>query len=185
MKKSRLIISFILSLAFLAFGAPKAHSEAARETPVGDYIRLHVVANSDSAWDQGVKLAVRDAVREAAAALLSDCASAAEAWRLARENLDALAESAEGALLAFGAPYEAVVVAGAFDFPARRYGGQTVPEGSYRAVRVVLGDGAGKNWWCVLFPSLCLPDGADESTPIVFYSRLGRWLSRLFGREAS
>lgn len=182
-KTSRLIAS--LALVCLAVGTPEALSDGRSDTPVEDYIRLHVVAHSDSAWDQGVKLAVRDAVREEAGRLLETCASAEEAWAAVQAHSEALAEAAQTALNAWGAPYEASVRAGVFEFPKRRYGGQTVPAGEYRAVRVALGVGQGKNWWCVLFPSLCLPAEADETAPVVFYSRLGRWLSRLFGRDAA
>ena len=166
-----------LTLAWLVLTAPKALSEE----EVSDFIRLHVVAESDSAWDQAVKLAVRDAVREEAAALLADCETADEAWALLNDNLDQIGEAAREALSAWEPGCEAAICAGMYEFPERVYGGLTVPAGEYRAVRVVLGEGGGKNWWCVLFPSLCLPGDADSVTPVVFYSSLGRWLARLFG----
>lgn len=184
-KKSRLIASAALTVVYLIAGAPKALSGAAEETPVCGYIRLHVVARSDSAWDQGVKLAVKDAVRDEAASLLAGCGTADEAWRVVQDNLDALEKAARETLREWDAPYEASACVGAFEFPERHYGQIVVPAGEYRAVRVTLGGGEGKNWWCVLFPSLCLPVGADEETPIVFYSGLGRWLAEVFGRDAA
>ena len=184
MKKSRLILSAVLTVIYLIAAAPKALADR-DETPVCDYIRLHVVAASDSAWDQGVKLAVRDAVREEAAALLAYCDAADEAWRMVQDNLDALEEAARETLGEWNAPYDASASAGVFAFPERKYDGRAVPAGDYRAVRVTLGEGDGKNWWCVLYPSLCLPMGADETTPIQFYSCVGRWLASLFGRGAA
>lgn len=170
-----------LLLACLITGSPRVVSES----PCDDYIRLHVVAKSDSAWDQGVKLAVRDAVREEASALLADCESADEAWALLAENADAIKQAARAALRAWAPEDEAHLSLGVYDFPERVYGGEIVPAGEYRAVRVVIGEGEGKNWWCVLFPSLCLPTDADGAEPVVFYSALGRWLANLFGRDAA
>ena len=185
MKTSRLIVSAALAALCLALAAPRAVSDAAAETPVRDYIRLHIVAHSDSAWDQGVKLAVRDAVRGEAACLLASCDTAEEAWRAVQENIDVLADAARRELAQWGASPDAWAEAGEYAFPLRRYGDTIVPAGSYRAVRVTLGEGEGHNWWCVLFPSLCLPVGTDDTAPVVFYSRLGRWLAGLLGRSAA
>ena len=66
--------------------------------------------------------------------------------------------------------------AGEFEFPDRVYAGELVPAGTYRAVRVVLGEGEGHNWWCVLYPSLCV----DTEMPPVFYSAIGRWMRGVF-----
>ena len=93
--------------------------------------------------------------------------------------------AAQTALAAWGESYGVAATAGVFAFPERIYGDLTVPAGRYRAVRLTLDGGAGRNWWCVLFPSLCLPEGADETTTVVFYSQLGRWLARLFGGHAA
>ncbi len=172
-----MLVCAAFTLACLVLAAPKALSETAAE----DLIRLHVVAESDSAWDQAVKLAVRDAVRQRAAALLEGCETAEEAWTRLNDGLDQIGEAARAALSEWGPACEAAVSAGVYEFPERVYGSLTVPAGEYRALRVVLGEGEGKNWWCVLFPSLCLPEDADSATPVVFYSSLGRWLARLFG----
>ena len=71
---------------------------------------------------------------------------------------------------------------GVFPFPDRVYGDEVVPAGEYRALRVVLGDGKGRNWWCVIYPSLCLPEQADMDAPIEFYSRIFEWFLAI--REA-
>jgi len=173
-------IAACAALAWLLLTPTRALSE----TAVEDFIRLHVVARSNSAWDQGVKLAVRDAVREETAALLQACADADEAWALLQARLDAVESAAQAALSEWDADCALRVTAETCAFPERTYGGLTVPAGEYRAVRVILGEGAGRNWWCVLFPSLCLPRDADEATPVIFYSSLGRWLAGLFGGRA-
>ena len=185
MNIKRVAACLLLMLILWAMAAPEALSQGEDALPLEDYIRLHVVARSDSAWDQGVKLAVRDAVREKAAAILSGCGTAEEAWTLMQENLAAIEQAAQDTLSAWCPGCEAHAFAGVFPFPDRAYGDCVVPAGDYRAVRVVLGEGEGKNWWCVLFPSLCLPGYDGDNAPVVFYSRLGRWLSQLFGRDAA
>ncbi len=179
MKKRRMLACLALAVGWLLLTAPKALADTAME----DYIRLHIVAASNSAWDQGVKLAVRDAVRREAASILGECASPDEAWTLLQKDLETLESAARAVLDEWGATCGASASAGVYAFPDRVYGAVTVPAGEYRAIRIVLGSGEGKNWWCVLFPSLCLPADADDVTPVVFYSSLGRWLARLLGRS--
>ena len=144
-------------------------------------MRLHVVASSDSAQDQALKLWVRDGVRAVSAALLRDCESADEAWETVQENLPLLEGTARLFARAGGFSGKVQAQAGEFEFPDRVYAGELVPAGTYRAVRVVLGEGEGHNWWCVLYPSLCC---VDAETPPVFYSAIGRWMRGVF-REVS
>lgn len=118
-------------------------------------VRLHVVANSDSDDDQALKLEVRDAVLARARELLDSVRTKEEAWRVLLENAGEIQTVATDCVRAFGKPYGARVEMGTFAFPERTYGSVTVPRGDYDAVRVVLGDGNGRNWWCVLFPPLC------------------------------
>ncbi len=141
-------------------------------------VRLHVVADDNSAYKQGLKLIVRNAVREAAASLLEDCPDAESAYERLSDEQDALEEAARAVLREWDVQDDVQVELGVFPFPTRTYAGVTLPEGEYRAVRVVLGRGAGHNWWCVLYPSLCVDAEADAS--LVFYSSLGRWLKRLW-----
>lgn len=141
-------------------------------------VRLHVVADDNSAYKQGLKLRVRDAVRETAASLLEDCPDVESAYARLNDERDALEEAARAVLREWDVSDDVQVELGVFPFPTRTYAGVTLPEGEYRAVRVMLGRGAGHNWWCVLYPSLCVNAEADEC--LVFYSSLGRWLQRLW-----
>jgi stage II sporulation protein R len=147
------------------------------DVPVSEYIRLHVVAADDGAEAQALKLEVRDATLEVARALLKDCGDADAAWDIIGENVDALEAAAMARARALG--YEGRVRAetGVFDFPDRHYGAVFVPAGRYRALRVVIGEGAGHNWWCVLYPSLCVPEGKVPT----LRSALLDWLRRLAG----
>ena len=173
-----------LLCALLLIASPAAAS-AGDELDRGDYIRLHVVADDDSALRQGEKLAVRDGVRQAANALLADCRTADEAFARLSKHTDDLESAAQAVLDDWNSALAVSVETGVFAFPDRQYGALLLPAGDYRAVRVVLGRGEGHNWWCVLYPSLCVLDetaySAGEAPPIEFYSSVGRFLSDLFG----
>ena len=122
-------------------------------------IRLHVVAASDDPADQARKLRVRDALLPEVAALTGDCADAEAAAAALREALPALERTAARSL---GAG-ETVTASLTWElFPRREYETFSLPAGSYRALRVCLGAGQGHNWWCVAFPSLCLPASVEE-----------------------
>lgn len=158
-----------------------ARADALGDVPLREYIRLHVVAEDDSAAAQELKLKVRDACLGTARALLSDCDSADEAWRRINANLDALASAAENRARTQGYTGAVTAQTGWFEFPDRFYGTVFVPAGTYRALRVVLGTGEGHNWWCVLYPTLCLPEGMSADEPIQFHSAVWDWFCDLFG----
>ena len=120
-------------------------------------IRLHVLANSDSAEDQALKLRVRDAVLAEAEAYLTPGATREEAEELLRAHLYDLATA--GAEVVGEAGYDYPVTASLEEncwFPTRAYTDFALPAGQYTALRVEIGEGAGRNWWCVVFPPLCL-----------------------------
>ncbi len=124
--------------------------------------RLHVRANSDEPGDQAQKLKVRDAILAAFGpefAKLND-AKAAEAY--ARDHLARITTVAERAAAETGPAYSVRATVGVGFFPTRVYGSLVVPSGWYHALQLSIGDGAGRNWWCVLFPPLCLTDLATE-----------------------
>lgn len=121
-------------------------------------IRLHVVANSDSAADQAVKLHVRDAVLAAARQALQGTDDPQQAIAQALPQLEA---AANAALAAQGSRDTASVSFRRELFPTREYDTFSLPSGVYRSLRVTIGAGGGHNWWCVIFPSLCVPATAD------------------------
>jgi len=126
--------------------------------------RLHVIANSDSAEDQAAKLAVRDAILSYERDMWS-VSSAAETKARLMEDGAGLCAAIDKALAEYGMDYGAELHIGRYDFPDREYAGTVYPAGEYEALRVILGEGAGKNWWCVMFPPLCIletPDGEIE-----------------------
>lgn len=121
-------------------------------------IRLHVVANSDSAADQSIKLHVRDAVLAAARQALQGTDDPQQAIAQALPQLEA---AANAALAAQGSRDTASVSFRRELFPTREYDTFSLPSGVYRSLRVTIGAGGGHNWWCVIFPSLCVPATAD------------------------
>ena len=121
-------------------------------------IRLHVVANSDSGADQAIKLHVRDAVLAAARQALQGVGDPQQAIAQALPQLEA---AANAALAAQGSHDTASVSFRRELFPTRDYDTFSLPSGVYRSLRVTIGAGGGHNWWCVIFPSLCVPATAD------------------------
>ena len=148
----------ILSLALISL-------IALVRTPSADksgVLRLHVIANSDSQADQTAKLMVRDAILEYERGRMTAYADAGEARRGLMADGAGLMAAIEGALRNSGSGYGAQLRLGNYEFPDRDYAGEYFPAGTYSALRVILGEGQGANWWCVMFPPLCileLPNG--------------------------
>lgn len=134
---------------------------ADRQTLKRELVRLHVVAASDSAQDQAIKLRVRDAVLESLAEAMADVTDPAEARAYIAANLPKIEAAANRALAAAGCGDVADVRLQLEEFAARVYDTFSLPAGLYDALRVTIGEGEGRNWWCVVFPSLCLPE-TDE-----------------------
>ena len=156
-----LLCGFFLSLVLGA-----AASFAQNCAGVADQVlRLHVIANSDSSFDQEVKLKVRDAVVETVSGLFAQNPGIRErnqAEDLLRRHQRQLVDSANQVLAAYDCGYEAQALFGQAYFPNRVYGSVMLPAGEYEAVRITLGQAQGRNWWCVLFPSLCIPAALEE-----------------------
>ena len=122
--------------------------------------RLHVVACSDEAAEQAVKLEVRDAVLEYLTPLLGGAGSRDGAAAVIGGHLDGIEAAARSA----AGGREVAVELGEEYYPTREYGGFALPAGRYQSLRVTLGEGEGHNWWCVVFPPLCLDSsGAEEA----------------------
>lgn len=150
--KTAEIALFIGFALFLASGALALQTGDQLAEKV---VRLHVLANSDSEEDQTLKLHVRDVILQRATELLEQSAGRREAEALLREHLPELEELAAGEIHAQGYDYAVSVRLENTAFPTREYDGFTLPAGNYLALRAVIGAGAGKNWWCVVFPPLC------------------------------
>lgn len=157
----RVLLTALLCAVVVLFGAAyKAKTDVTKAV-----FRLHVIANSDSEEDQKLKLSVRDALLSVMQSAKASTKAEAMAW--AKENKAALYHTAQRVIRAGGYAYPVSVSVGKAVFPAKRYDRVTLPGGRYDALTVTIGKGGGKNWWCVLYPPLCLSaaqaDGALET----------------------
>lgn len=151
-------LSLLVALAaVLLWGAASLHRQDALQEKL---VRLHVIANSDSEDDQAMKLRARDAVLAQATALLEQSADRAEAMARLEESLPRLEKAAYDAC---GGVYPVEASLGMAEFPRKEYDGFALPAGEYMALRVVIGEGAGQNWWCVVYPPLCTAAASDLS----------------------
>ena len=154
MKEKRLLIALlVLTIVMLALGTLPIHGE---EEVYNTVIRLHVLANSDSEEDQARKLQVRDAILDVTAPLLQDCNSQEEARLLLEQHSDTLILTAEETLRAAGSPASVTVMLGEESYPRRNYDSFCFPSGDYLSLRICIGEAEGQNWWCCLFPPLCI-----------------------------
>ncbi len=157
-----IIICALLGGLAVSYRLQLAREQAGRDYSHDNLIRLHIIANSNDPPDQALKYKVRDAIIAALSPELLKLHSRTEAEALVASEQDRIVNIAEQAVLAGGYSYPARVELGDFAFPTRTYGDLVLPAGTYRAVRVVLGKGAGANWWCVLYPPLCFVNAASS-----------------------
>jgi len=159
MKKNLLFSVVMLLMATLFIAVMPTEAEGA---VYEDTVRLHILAPSDSKEDQALKLTVRDAVLDKFGRELSSYGSAKEA---AEELIAVLPEiEALATKIASDFGYDATATLEREWFETREYGEYTLHAGEYLSLRIIIGEGRGQNWWCVMFPPLCL-DVATESTP--------------------
>lgn len=128
-----------------------ARADAMQKDISSRVLRLHVIANSDSVVDQAEKLRVRDSILDAADDLLKSANSVEDVKNIVSANLDLFASSARNTA---SMPIKAELTT--MHFPTREYDTFTLPAGEYEALRIIIGEGKGRNWWCVMFPPLCI-----------------------------
>ncbi len=127
--------------------------------------RLHVIANSDSDTDQNLKYKVRDALLEYMNNICKDCSSKNEAIELVELHQNEFKEVALDTIKKEGFNYDVKIEIGNFEFPTKQYGDISLPAGFYDALKVEIGEAKGRNWWCVMFPSLCFVDISSGIVP--------------------
>ena len=154
----RVLALFVACLVCTALWA-----EAPQVRLASQVIRLHVLANSDSEEDQALKLEVRDRVLETTSALLAGETEPQAAAVLLNQHLDDIAQTAAQEISAQGHDDRVEVRLEQTWFPTRQYQGISLPAGNYLALRVLIGAAEGHNWWCVVFPNLCLPAVSERA----------------------
>lgn len=127
-----------------------------------DVMRVHILANSDSAADQSLKLSVRDRVLEHCSAYFDDCEDKNEAMAVTEDHLDEIEKVAEKEIRDQGFDYPVKAEVGQAYFNTRYYDEFTMPAGWYDSLRLTIGEGGGKNWWCVMYPALCVGAATDD-----------------------
>ena len=148
-----LICSIFLSLA---------QFDAACEDLRQNVLRLHIIANSDSETDQSLKLKVRDSILNSSGELFEGTDNIEDAIIEAQNNLEALENIAKSVVLENGFSYNVKARVGKSYFETRHYDGFSLPAGEYDSLIITIGEGKGKNWWCVIFPEICLPAAMDK-----------------------
>lgn len=170
-RKDKILLSVtaIAISIYMAFSC--TYFTASAGTVKEDVVRLHILANSNSEIDQEVKLKVRDALLETNASILSDSVTKENAKEHFESSKDILLKTAKKTLKENGFNYNVKITLQEEYFNTRTYGNLTFPAGQYTALKVVLGNGEGKNWWCVMFPPLCVPtaDGLETNETTADY----------------
>lgn len=156
-KFGKRLAAIMLILSLFWFGTVLSDRQALNN----GLIRLHVVANSDSDTDQAAKRAVRDAVLAVLDAPLERIPDAGQAEGLLRDNMPRLEKAASDALAALGSTDQVTVSLGKERFDTRLYDTFSLPAGTYESLKITIGAGKGKNWWCVVYPSLCIAAGRE------------------------
>ena len=168
--KKLLIFTFIILGISLIAGLFPVHGESEIYDTV---VRLHVIANSDSESDQALKLRVRDEIIAVVSPAVKDCKNQAEAIAAIGGVIDEIELAAAKVIDEEGYDYPVSVEIGEEHYPTKKYETCAFPEGTYVSLRVNIGEGEGKNWWCCLFPPLCLSAATpedDESNEDAFIS---------------
>lgn len=192
MMERRIVLGTIIVMACIGWGWLFYYAFWQKSVPTvgaGDLLRLHVIANGDSVREQAVKLRVRDAVIRTLDDDLEEADDADEAKRIVLMREGEVIAAAKSVLRQAGEDETIRMEVGRFPFPLRVYGDLVVPEGEYEAVRIIIGEGKGQNWWCVLFPPLCMVDATvavstDEMTDdneekrIVYRSKVAEMLGQ-------
>ena len=151
-------IGFLLTLIVVAFEAGKLWQD--KRSLQDTLVRLHVVANSDSPHDQELKLKVKDAIVAYITPYMKDVDSRDEALTFLGEHLEEIRVIGQKVLEEFGVSDDIQVLLGEKNFNTREYDTFTLPAGIYQTLQVNIGNAEGKNWWCVAFPTLCMPSSA-------------------------
>lgn len=158
--KLKLFVPLFLAFAFVfSYISPFVQTSENISRAV---FRLHILANSDSAEDQSLKLKVRDSVLKESESLFAGSSSLEETISVCRENIGRFQKTAENCIKENGCDYPVKVYVDREYFNTREYDEITLPSGIYNALKIEIGEAAGKNWWCVMFPAICLPAAEEE-----------------------
>lgn len=140
-------------------------------------IRFHVIGNSNTEYDQSLKLHIKNAIVQELEPILYNVDNISSARKIIYKNLPLINHIAKRELIKHNLSYSVKTTMSTRFFPIKQYGDMTLPEGEYESVCVELGNAAGKNWWCVLYPSLCFIDCTYSVLPSESKDKLSKVLT--------
>lgn len=156
---------FLLTAILMVFYHRRVAEQRIQKNIAKEVLRLHVVANSDSDADQALKLKVKETIVTYLRGVMSDAVTVEEAREEVVKRLPEIEEIAKEKMQTEGYDYEADATLAECYFPVKEYGDLTFPAGEYEALKVNIGESAGKNWWCVMYPTLCFVDSTYQIVP--------------------
>lgn len=162
MKKITRTGIILAAVLLLLCGYHQYKNHSMTEEIAGKIIRFHVRANSDAPLDQELKLKVRDAIGASMQPVLSGVSDIEKSRRIITDHLSGIEKEAERVISEEGYDYPVRAELAVVDFPEKTYGNYTFPAGKYEALEVVIGEGKGQNWWCVMYPNLCFFNSTYE-----------------------
>ncbi len=160
MKKIEL--AMLLGMIISVFSAGMCSFAQDYEEITDTVFRMHILANSDSNDDQQLKLKVRDAVLSECSWLFEECENSEEAAVVAENNMEMIKATAEKVIAESNKSYDIKCEVAQMHFDKRVYDSVTMPAGEYSTLRITIGEAKGKNWWCVMFPPLCIPVATEQ-----------------------
>ena len=179
-KKIVLIICLLVLVLSALYAVEAYYQVVSIENKV---VRLHILANSDMKQDQELKLKVRNSILSEFNSKFSNLTTSEDAEATIIYNLERIREIAQNTVYDQGYYYKVKVYYGNYLFPERTYGDFTLPKGDYNAVRVVIGQGKGQNWWCVMFPPICFLDFGKTSQDVVFEADVEKQLETILSKD--
>lgn len=156
---------FLLTAILMMLYHRRVAEQRIQKNIAKEVLRLHVVANSDSETDQALKLKVKETIVTYLRGVMGDASTVEEAREEVLKRLPEIEEIAREKMQTEGYDYEADATLGECYFPVKEYGDLTFPAGDYEALKVNIGESAGKNWWCVMYPTLCFVDSTYQIVP--------------------
>lgn len=164
MRKLKIFIPiFLILLLISGIAKPIITSESISQK----VFRLHILANSDSPYDQNLKLLVKDEILKLSTELFTDAKSVNDARHIAEDNIKVFENTAQQVVEANGYSYNISVTTDKEYFNTREYDGFIMPAGEYNTLKIIIGNGEGHNWWCVMYPSVCISGCTDDFDEIM------------------
>ena len=161
MSKKLFVFLPLLLIFTLLFGSLSYTNDASNDIST-KVLRMHVLANSNSIDDQRLKIAVKNNILKSTQELFTDCDNLEESIEIAQNNTELIKASAQEVIKKYNKNYDVKVYVDNEFFDVREYKDFTLPSGNYNTVKVVIGEGKGKNWWCVMYPAVCISACSDD-----------------------